>query len=46
MNQLRKIIAEKTMVSYAGDLYDEKDVENMWKWLQRFRKWAVGIVDR
>ncbi|MDI6779025.1 MAG: hypothetical protein QME25_02340 [Bacteroidota bacterium] len=46
MNQLRKIIAEETMVFYAGDLYDEKDVENMWKWLLRFRNWAVGIVDR
>ena len=46
INQLRRIIAEKTRVSYAGDLYDQKSIEEMWKRLERFRTWATGILER
>ena len=37
---LEKIIAHKTSVSYSGDVYDEKDINNLWKNYERFRIWA------
>jgi hypothetical protein len=40
LNQLRMIIDHKTSVSYSGDLYDRKDVDLLWKQLDRFRTWA------
>ena len=38
--QLEKIIAHKTSVSYSGDVYNEKDVENLWKNFERFKRWV------
>ncbi len=44
LNQLRKIIAHKTSVSYSGDIYSKKDVDRLWVLLERFRKWAVMVL--
>lgn len=38
---LEKIIVHKTAVSYSGDVYGEKDIENIWKNFDRFRSWAI-----
>lgn len=46
MNQLKKIIAEKTRVSYSGDIYDEETIRNLQKSLKRFRDWALKILER
>jgi hypothetical protein len=46
IHQLRRIIEEKTRVSYLGDLYSEKEIKEMWKRLERFRQWAKDILDR
>lgn len=46
MNQLRRIIEEKTKVSYLGDLYSAKQAEDLWKRLKRFRQWAERILNR
>jgi len=46
INQLRRIIAEKTKVSYAGDLYGESLIRELWKRLERFRNWAINILER
>jgi len=27
-------------VSYSGNIYDEKDLENLWKNIERFKTWA------
>jgi len=37
---LEKIIAHKTSVSYSGDVYGEKDIDNLWKNFERFKSWA------
>jgi len=37
---LEKIIAQKTLVSYSGDAYNEKDIGNLWKNFMRFKNWA------
>ena len=46
LNQLRRIIEEKTRVSYLGDLYGPTDTREMWKRLERFREWAKEILGR
>ena len=42
--QLEKIIAHKTSVSYSGDVYNEKDVDNLWKNFDRFKRWVEIIL--
>ena len=46
VGQLRRIIEEKTKVSYLGDLYGPAEIKPLWKSLQRFHEWAVGILER
>ncbi len=41
---LEKIIAHKTSVSYSGDVYDMKDVDNLWKYFERFKRWAESSL--
>ena len=46
INQLRRIIEEKTKVSYLGELYSPSQTKGMWKRLERFRNWAKEILKR
>ncbi len=46
MNQLRRIIEEKTKVSYLGELYSLSQTKDMMLRLDRFRKWALEILNR
>ncbi len=46
MNQLRRIIEEKTKVSYLGELYSLSQTKDMLLRLERFRKWALEILNR
>lgn len=46
INNLGRIIEEKTRVSYLGDLYTPADTKALWKQLQRFRAWATEILER
>ena len=46
INQLRRIIEEKTKVSYLGELYSPSQTNEMWKRLERFRKWSKKILGR
>lgn len=45
LNQLERIIEHKTAVSYSGDIYDKKDIEMLWKYLERFRSWAEKLIN-
>ncbi|MFH0992121.1 MAG: hypothetical protein V1799_19130 [bacterium] len=42
---LRRIIDHKNAVSYAGHLYSQKDVDNLWKLVERFRAWAIQLLE-
>lgn len=42
--QLSKIIAHKNAVSYSGDIYEKKDIDQLWKLLNRFRRWAEKLL--
>lgn len=46
INQLHRIIEEKTKVSYLGELYSATQIKDMWKRLERYRKWAISILER
>lgn len=46
INHFKRIIEKKTKVSYLGELYTGKQTNDMWKRLNRFRKWAVEILER
>jgi hypothetical protein len=46
INQLRRIIEEKTKVSYLGELYSSAQSKDMLKRLERFRAWALIILQR
>jgi hypothetical protein len=46
INQLKRIIEEKTKVSYMGELYTSAQTRDMFKRLERFRNWANGILLR
>ena len=46
LNQLRRIIEEKTRVSYLGELYTPSQTKEMMKRLERFRKWTLEILNR
>jgi hypothetical protein len=44
LNHLEKIIDHKNAVSYAGDLYTKKDINDVKKHFDRFRIWAEGLL--
>lgn len=46
INQLKRIIEEKTKVSYLGELYSQTQAIEMWKRLERFRQWTNTIIMR
>lgn len=46
INHFKRIIEEKTKVSYLGELYSDKQTQDMWRRLERFRRWAVDILER
>jgi len=39
-----KIIAHKNAVSYSGEVYDRKDIENLWKNYERFKLWTISVL--
>ena len=44
--QLRRIIDEKTKVSYLGELYTRAQAKALWDRLERFRRWAKQVLGR
>jgi hypothetical protein len=45
LHQLRSIVDHKTSVSYSGELYGKSDVDQLWKHMERFRRWALEILN-
>jgi hypothetical protein len=46
VRHLRRIIDEKTKVSYLGELYSRGQTKALWDRLDRFRQWAKRILRR
>ncbi|GBD89465.1 hypothetical protein BMS3Abin04_00170 [bacterium BMS3Abin04] len=45
INHFRKIIGHKNLISYSGDEYHKKDIDKLWKHLERFIIWINTILD-
>ncbi len=45
LSRLHRIIEHKNAVSYSGEVYGRKDIEQLWKLVVRFREWATGILE-
>jgi len=43
--QLQRIIDHKTTVSYSGEVYDKKDIDQLWKQVDRFKEWAETMLE-
>ena len=41
---LEKMIAHKNSVSYSGDVYEAKDINLLWKHLERFKTWGEELL--
>ena len=44
LQHLRRIIDHKNAVSYSGEIYERTDIEQLWKQVARFRKWALDVL--
>ena len=45
-NHLARMIEEKNLVSYSGEVYARADVEKLWKQLERYKRWALTLLGR
>lgn len=45
LNQLRTIIDHKNLVAYSGEVFNRRDVEKLAKLFDRFRTWALSILE-
>jgi len=45
LNQLRTIINHKNWVSYSGEVFTHRDIDKLAKALDRFRAWAIQILE-
>jgi hypothetical protein len=44
INHLRKLIEEKNLVSYSGEIYRREDVHRMARHPARYRAWADRLL--
>lgn len=44
LNQLKIIIDHKNKVSYSGDVYHKKDIDQLWKHFERYKTWADELL--
>ena len=44
-NHLARMIEQKNVVSYSGEVYARTGIEQLWKQLVRFKAWAMSILD-
>jgi hypothetical protein len=45
LKQLDAIIQQKNIVSYSGEVYNQKDIEQLRKHLERFKSWAIALLE-
>ena len=46
LNHLWRMIQEKNVVSYHGEVYTRADVDKLWKHLERYKAWALKVLGR
>ena len=46
VNHLARMIEQKNIVSYSGEIYTRTGIEKLWKQLGRYKEWAVSMLAR
>ena len=46
LSHLARIIDHKTAVAYSGDIYSERDIDQLRKHLDRFESWVVSLLKK
>jgi hypothetical protein len=46
INNFKKLIDHKNIVSYSGDIYYKKDIDKLMKHYERFANWANNLLDQ
>ncbi len=44
LTQLKNIIDHKNKVSYSGDVYHKKDIDQLWKHFERYKTWVDVLL--
>lgn len=45
LDHLARIIQDKNAVSYHGDVCSRDEAESLWKHLERYRSWALSVLN-
>jgi hypothetical protein len=45
-NHLARMIEQKNVISYSGEVYARADIEKLWKQLERYKEWASAILGK
>ena len=46
INNFKKLIDHKNIVSYSGDIYYKKDIDKLMKQYDRFANWAINLLQQ
>ncbi len=44
VNHLSRMIEQKNIVSYSGEIYTRPNIEQLWKHLERYKTWTNTIL--
>lgn len=44
LTQLKNIIDHKNRVSYSGDVYHKKDIDQLWRHFERYKTWVDELL--
>lgn len=43
-NHLARMIEQKNVVSYTGEVYAKSNIDKLWKQLERYKEWTISIL--
>lgn len=46
LNHFGRMIQQKNIVSYSGEVYTREDIDKLWKQLDRYKEWALTVLSR
>lgn len=46
VNHLARMIEQKNIISYSGEIYIRAEIEKLRKQLERYKEWAVSILEK
>jgi hypothetical protein len=46
LNHFGRMIQQKNVISYNGEIYTRDDIDKLWKQLERYKSWALTVLGR